>query len=290
MALTQPVETNTNKNLNRRSFLKVASVGMGGLLLSTVVYVYLNNEVGYPVIDQVALPIKGLKPSLEGFKIVQMADFHLYPYTQLETIEKAVVMANSLNPDLTVLVGDFVWTRVESIFDLAPVLARLNARYGVFAVLGNHDIWGGVEIVKTGLREAGLPLLVNEGLALEVGNARLYLAGLDDGWSGHPDLEAALEGFSPEDPVVLLLHEPDLADRYSLDDRLTLQLAGHTHGGQVRIPGIGSVISPHLGHKYDQGLFRVREMWLYTNRGLGEISVPVRLNCPPEVTEIVLHG
>jgi predicted MPP superfamily phosphohydrolase len=277
-------------NLSRRSFLKLVSVGMGGLLLSTLVYVYINNEVGHPVVDRIELPVEGLKPSLDGFKIVQMADFHLYPFTQLETIEKAVALANSLNPDLTVLVGDFVWTQVDSIFDLAPVLAKLNAKYGVFAVLGNHDIWEGVEIVKTGLREAGLPLLLNQGLAIQAGNGRLYLAGLDDGWSGNPDLEAALDGYSSGDPVVLLLHEPDLADRYSLDDRISLQLAGHTHGGQVRIPGIGSIVSPHLGHKYDQGLFRVREMWLYTNRGLGEISVPVRLNCPPEVTEIVLYG
>jgi predicted MPP superfamily phosphohydrolase len=288
--LKQTIETIPNKNLSRRNFLKIVSVGIGGLLLSTVAYAYVNNEVGHPVVDRVPIPIKNLKPSLEGFKIVQMADIHLYPYTQLETVEKAVVMANSLNPDLTVLVGDFVWTKAESIFALAPVLAKLNARYGVFAVLGNHDIWADVEIVKTGLREAGLPLLLNQGLAVESGKARLFLAGLDDGWSGYPDLEAALEGLSPGDPVVMLLHEPDLADRYSLDERISLQLAGHTHGGQVRIPGIGAVISPHLGHKYDQGLFRVREMWLYTNRGLGEISVPLRINCPPEITEIVLHG
>jgi hypothetical protein len=89
--------------------------------------------------------------------------------------------------------------------------------------------------------------------------------------------------------VILLLHEPDLADKYSRYGRVALQLSGHSHGGQVRLPGIGPVILPHLGRKYDFGLYRVNDMWLYTNRGIGNISVPLRYNCPPEITLFTLE-
>jgi hypothetical protein len=88
--------------------------------------------------------------------------------------------------------------------------------------------------------------------------------------------------------VVLLMHEPDLADIYSQDPRISLQLSGHTHGGQIRIPGIGALVHPHLGKKYDFGLYNVNGMWLYTNRGIGCISEPIRLNCPPEISEFTL--
>lgn len=102
------------------------------------------------------------------------------------------------------------------------------------------------------------------------------------------DLKSTLEKAPAGAPVVLLLHEPDLVDQTSLDPRVSLQLSGHTHGGQVRLLGRPPVLAPHLGKKYDQGLFRVNETWLYTNRGLGVISIPIRYNCPPEITLLTL--
>jgi hypothetical protein len=130
--------------------------------------------------------------------------------------------------------------------------------------------------------------LVNQGIAVEHNGGLVYLAGLDDGWSGHPDLDTALQGAPDQAPVVLLCHEPDLADRYAADGRVALQLSGHSHGGQVRLPGKGPLVLPFLGRKYDFGLYHVGGMWLYTNRGLGCISVPYRYNCPPEVTHFTL--
>jgi len=93
-----------------------------------------------------------------------------------------------------------------------------------------------------------------------------------------------------ETTTILLAHEPDLADRFARDGRVSVQLSGHSHGGQVRLPGIGAVILPYLGRKYDLGLYQVNGMWLYTNRGIGNVAEPVRLNCPPEITEITLVG
>jgi predicted MPP superfamily phosphohydrolase len=125
---------------------------------------------------------------------------------------------------------------------------------------------------------------------LDIGGELLYLAGVDDGWSGQPDLKAALDEHRGNTPVILLAHEPDLADAFARDGRVSLQLSGHTHGGQVRVPALGPIILPYLGQKYDQGLHRVNDMWIYTNRGLGVIPPPVRLNCRPEITEITLVG
>lgn len=277
--------------ISRRGFLKALGQGVLGSAAAGAVYGYSTEiEPDWLTVEQVKIPLKKLKPALEGFKIVQLSDIHLHPYTQLEFVQKAIAKANTLQPDLVVLTGDYVLESAASIFELAPALAGLNAKYGIFTSLGNHDLWTNAEVVLAGLRQAGLPVLVNDGVALGVGSDLLYLAGLDDGWSGQLDLTAALAKLPKDVPAILLAHEPDLADNFALDGRISLQLSGHSHGGQVRLPGIGAPILPYLGRKYDQGLYRVRDMWVYTNRGIGLGPVPNRFNCPPEITEITLVG
>ena len=276
-------------DLNRREFLKVAGLAVGGGLVAASSYLAINDESQDPVVDQVPIRIKNLHPALEGFTLLQMTDQHLYPLTQPSLIKKSVAIAYRLNPDLVVLTGDYVWQDLEAIDELAPILAGLDAKYGVFSTLGNHDYWLDADVISTTLEAAGLPVLVNQGLSIKHGKGSFYLAGLDDGWSGNPDLDATLEGAMPGDPVILLCHEPDLADRYALDGRVSLQLSGHSHGGQIRLPGLGALILPYLGRKYDIGLYKVDEMLLYTNRGLGVISEPVRYNCPPEITQFELR-
>jgi predicted MPP superfamily phosphohydrolase len=164
----------------------------------------------------------------------------------------------------------------------------LNATHGVFSVLGNHDHMTNKRVVLTGLKESGLPVLINDGVTLSRGQQVLYLAGLDDGRRGHPDLPKALEKRPGQVPTILLVHEPDFADTYSTDGTISLQLSGHSHGGQIRLPGVGALALPRYGRKYDQGLYRVQDMWLYTTRGIGVTGPPIRLNCRPEITEITL--
>jgi len=273
---------------SRREFLKVTGLSLAAAVVSTSGFLALHNEANQAQVFSVTIPIKGLHASLEGFKILQMSDFHLYPYTRPELVRQAVDLCNTRNADLAVLTGDFVWLQVEAIFELTTILSGLQTRHGVYAVIGNHDIWTNVDVVRAGFERERIPVLMNQGLPISVGKGSFYLAGLDDGQSGQPDLQAALKDAPPGDPVVLLFHEPDLADKVSLNGRVSLQLAGHTHGGQVRLPGIGAFILPYLGRKYDYGLYRVNQMWLYTNGGIGTISVPVRYRCPPEITEIIL--
>ena len=285
----QEVHSNGSPSrLSRRKMLRMLGYAGGASSLPILSCVYASRiETEWVQLQRVKIPLGAAGAGLEGFKIAFLSDFHLYPTTRIELIERAVEMANQLKPDLVALGGDYVQGTVDAIFDLAPALARLDATYGVFSILGNHDHWKGDEVVEQGLRDSGLQLLRNEGLTLSIGKRTVYLAGLDDGWVGRQDLKHGLEKQPSGVPTILLMHEPDFVDSFVGRGRIDLQLSGHSHGGQVRFPFIGSPFLPPYGRKYDKGLYRVGNTWLYTTVGLG-VTAPVRFNCPPEVTEITL--
>ena len=276
--------------ITRRSFLKLTGAVTFATLGTLTAYSLLGNEADSPVVEYVQIPISNLPSALDGFRIVQISDIHhnRYPFTTLELVNNAVQIAKDLSPDLIVITGDFVWHEVEPIFELLPALAHLNAKYGIYLGLGNHDYWTNVKVVTHAIDQERLPLLVNQGVPISVGKSTLYLASLDDGWSGKPDLAGAMADWSENAITVLLMHEPDLAPRYAVDGRIHLQLSGHSHGGQVRLPSYGPLILPYLAWEYPMGLYNVNGMWLYTNRGLGTTNVPVRVNCAPEITELTL--
>ena len=275
--------------INRRTFLKKAA---GTLFLSGFAGFGYGNaiEPELIVIERQTIRVARLPSGLEGLRIAILSDFHLQPFTQLPHILRAIDHANSLQPDLVVLLGDFVDATVEAMDDLAPALGRLNARYGIFAVLGNHDHWKGAAVVQHALERQGIIALRSRGVSLPIGRSELYMAGIDSVWAGQPNLDLALANHRRNAPIILLAHEPDFADTAAADGRIALQLSGHSHGGQVRLPLIGALQLPCYGKRYDQGFYRVKEMALYTNRGIGVVDIPVRINCPPEVTEITLAG
>jgi uncharacterized protein len=283
--------------VGRRGMLKLLGAGM---VVSSAValtgYSYASKvEPRWLCVEHVPIAIPRLPEALEGLRIVQLSDIHLYPYTDLDHVREAVALANAQRPDLVALTGDFVLDQVDAIDDLAPVLAGLDARLGLYAILGNHEMWLGAAPVIEGLARQSIPTLINRGLTLDVGGDPLYIAGLDDGWSGRPDMTQALIERPDGATTVLLVHEPDLADATARDGRVHLQLSGHSHGGQVRLPGMGALILPFLARKYDQGLYRLRGgpehagLWLYTNRGIGVNGPPVRFCCRPEVTVLTLR-
>jgi len=275
---------------SRREVIKLlAGLTVGGVaaLLTGSGYSSLV-ETRWLAHERVRLPLDGLPAVLDGLRIVQLSDFHAEPFTSLAFIERVVETSNRLEPDLVALTGDFVTSRAEAISELAPILARLEARYGVVGSLGNHDLWAGAGRIVRGLEAAGLVVLRNSGFTIDISGTRFYLAGLDSAWGGRPNLQQALTTAPDDTPVILLAHEPDLIDDIAADPRVYLQLSGHSHGGQVRLPGIGALVLPYLGRKYDLGLYRVGQSWLYTNRGIGQSGVPLRFNCRPELTEITL--
>jgi predicted MPP superfamily phosphohydrolase len=276
--------------LSRRCFMKTLGISALSITAAGLLgYGYVFHvEPEWLSLERVQVSIAKLPSGFQGFRIVCLSDFHFEPFTRLDFIRRVVRRVNDLEPDLICLLGDYVFAQADSIRELAPVLAGLHADQGVFAILGNHDLWTDAEVVQVGLEAEGIQVLVNQRVLLDSAGEVIVLAGLDDGWSGEPDLQQALEGTPKNTPVILMLHEPDLADQIALDGRVGLQLSGHSHGGQVRLPFFGAPFLPEYAHKYDQGLYRVRGMWLYVTRGIGVIYPPGRFNCRPEVTEITL--
>jgi hypothetical protein len=210
----------------------------------------------------------------------------------VERLAGIVGTVNAERPDLVALTGDYVthgYRRDRLYRDLASGLGQLRARDGVVGVLGNHDHWFDAAFARRGLRGAGVIELGNRAHALRRGGAVLYLGGVDDYWTAHARLDDVLDQVPAGSAAILLAHEPDFADLSAPSGRFALQLSGHSHGGQVRLPLLGPPILPPYGRKYPMGLYRVGRMWLYTNRGVGMLRPRVRLNCRPEITVYTLE-
>jgi len=267
--------------------------------------------IGPLTLETVTIPIRDLPPRLEGCRIVQLSDFH-YDGQRLPTplLEAAIAQVNALDPDLVALTGDYVTSDPAPIFRLSAYLRRLNSHYGTVAVLGNHDNLrlGGRRTILRELRQVGVQALWNQ-VVYPLGED-FPVVGLAEFWSKEFNPATLLAALSPDMPRLVLSHNPDSAAelvRYRVD----LQLSGHTHGGQIVLPGLGrvpaliqltrsSVLSklplPYLNRKcakilhhweWAEGLHRVGQNWLYVNRGLGTYA-PGRFRCPPEVTLITL--
>lgn len=247
------------------------------------------------VAERVDVRLSRLPEEFHGFRIAQISDVHFGPYLGKPALERAVQLAQSFRPDLLVLTGDFVshpfgepnGTRGAHYAEpCADVLAAFTG-LPVLAILGNHDHWNDADIVAGALHDRGIKVLRNSAVPLERGQQRIWIAGIDDALVRAADLVKTLRDVPRSETTVLLAHEPDFAD-YAAHFPVDLQLSGHSHGGQVRVPGIGALILPRMAEKYPQGLNRVGALQVYTNRGLGVINPPVRLNCPPEVTFVTL--
>ncbi len=231
------------------------------------------------------LAIPRLPRPFDGMTIAQISDLHAGDFTNAERLRAVVDTVLGLEPDLVVVTGDFI-THLRS--DGADIvrreLSRLRGPLGILGVLGNHDYWSSALVVGRAVRAAGLNLMRNSHEVIARDGERIYIVGVDDVWERQNDLGKAMQGVPVNACAFLLAHEPDFADEACVDRRLVLQLSGHSHGGQVRLPGLGAPHLPNMGRKYPEGLRKVGQMWLYTNRGIGVVFPPLRVNCPPEVT------
>lgn len=233
-----------------------------------------------PVLERVTVRLPRLPRSLEGLRIGHLSDLHLgFPHTRAN-LHWAVEQMQREQPELIVITGDFV--NAGSAITRSPDLLRfLHAPLGVYGVTGNHDMWEGADELRSYLEPLGIEFLLNRSKRLQWRGEPLWIAGVDDIWYGAPDVDAALCHIPDDAFTLFLCHAPDFADRVA-HRSIDLQLSGHTHGGQMRLPWLGCCCLPHYGVRYISGLYRVGPMHLYVSRGLG--GLPGRLNCPPEAT------
>lgn len=288
-------ETVIRGRLTRRALLKRAGwAGAAALGLAGYSGLIEPNEVDVTRID---VKIDRLPPAFDQFRIAIVSDLHFGPYTGEREIGAAVRAANQLKPDMVALLGDFVTEPLTGDRRLgakhagpcAKTLSGLRSALGSFAVLGNHDYRTNPEFVAEALESNHIKLLRNANHAIERDGARIWLLGLNDAVEANPELNRALQGVPANEPKVLLVHEPDYADhasQYGID----VQLSGHSHGGQIRLPGIHPLWLPEMANKYYRGYYRVHQLQLYTNRGIGTVGVPFRFLAAPEVTLMTLRA
>ncbi len=284
-------------HLSRRAFLR-SLIGVSGVAAGAWLGAEAIGEPNQIRVRRLSVPLPTLPAALDGLTIGQLSDLHRGPYVSEEHIRRGAEIAASLQPDVIVLTGDFVSRSAQYAESCMDALAALRAPHGLFAVLGNHDYWTGeVRAVRQAIERRGVEVLVNRSVRLRRGGTDWWISGVDDVWSGRPDLDATLLRVPKEDFRILLCHEPDFADTASRAG-IPLQLSGHSHGGQVIVPGVGPIVLPPYGEKYPIGLRRVQGSGtlVYTNVGvgliaweLGPMALAVRWNCPPEVTLLTLR-
>ena len=286
--------------VTRRSLLAGAA-GLIGLSAAGTVGYAAAIEPQQLVVTPDTLKPRGW-PAGRKLTITVIADLHAGgPDMPLPNVQRIVDTANALKSDVIVMLGDYIARyrfAVERIPDpvWAAELARLQAPLGVWAILGNHDWWYDVAGVRNALAEVRIPLLENQAVLLGPEGERVWVAGIGDQiayrighgrFRGVDDLPGTLAQVTTDDPVILLAHEPDIFPR--LPSRVALTFAGHTHGGQIRVPLIWPAFVPsRYGKRYAYGHVIERERHLIVSGGLGTSIIPARFGVPPEIVHVTL--
>lgn len=282
-----------SKKISRRSFIKkIFKFGLLTVGTSAGMYYYAHNiEPAMLKISHHTIRHRQIPKGFNGFKIVQFSDTHLGFHYTLNQIDQLITKINRLNPDVIFFTGDLMDepNKYEEQAAISPLLKRLNAPFGKFAIYGNHDHGGyGTDIYKSIMIESGFTILQNELNRITLlDGSQIYVLGLDDAMLGKPDLTAMMPEIPVDSYKILLCHEPDLADE-AMVHGIQLQLSGHSHGGQIKIPFFGPLVTPPLSEKYNEGFYKIEnesnQLTLYVNRGIGTTRLPFRFLSKPEVT------
>jgi predicted MPP superfamily phosphohydrolase len=305
---------NTEKvNHSRRYYFQAAGVFAGAVPFVSAAYGFVAERLRFQI-REVEIPIPNLPLALDGLRITQLSDIHVGSYMPVAQVRRAVGMANDLHGDLTVVTGDFLTGRTDPLEDCIAELSRLRAPLGVWGCNGNHEIYADAEDEAAELfHRYGMKLLRHENTELNWRGSALNLIGVDyqrqrAGDGSRAPMLAGLEPLVRRDvPNILLSHNPNSFPR-AAELGIELSLAGHTHGGQVRVEILDHRWSPaQFLTPYVAGLYRrplrtsahVRDAqvanspfppsFIYVNRGLGTIAAPIRLGVPPEITLLTLR-
>lgn len=238
---------------------------------------------------EIALP--GLDPAFDGYRIAHFSDLHLDNLTTTRSrLEQVVEEINRAQPDLIAFTGDFVTYGVPfRPNDLIEPLRQLRAPDAVVAVMGNHDQMENRDIIRRVIRESGMTDLNNDLISLRRGGAALHVAGVDSTARHRARLDVVLAKLPADGCAILLAHEPDVAVKSAPTGRFALQLSGHMHGGQIHLPLLTRLL---LGgnYRYVQSQLKFNHMQVYITRGIGMVTLPVRINAPSELTILTLRA
>lgn len=270
----------------RRLAVASAALGAGGLLYAREV------EPRRLEVVRLELTLPRLAAEFDGYRVVQIGDLHLDDWSKPARLGRISDLVNAERPDLIVVTGDFASYSAKRLDTekLVGALGRLSAPDGALAILGNHDYLTDVDLIRHCIRESGLTELLNEAVTLGRGGSELHVAGIDDVMEGRSRLDLVLRELPEGGAAVLLAHEPDFADVAAATGRFDLQLSGHSHGGQVRVPLLGKAVLPPFSQRYTRGLHEVGGMLLYTSRGFGTVHARLRFGCRPEITVLTLRS
>jgi uncharacterized protein len=263
---------------------KVIQVFLAGcaLIFLTSIYAHKIEPIWFEV-KHIDITLPKLDRAFNGYRIVQISDLHAGDGIDRSQLEKVVAAVNAERPDLVVITGDHITRIPKQHLELLDTLAKLQPRDRTISILGNHDVHNDPVPVRAAIEQAGITLLENSVYTLSRGQATLNIAGVGDVFFKQDRLDLVLAQLPSTGAAIMLAHEPDFADKTAATGRFGLQLSGHSHGGQVRIPFIDGYV-PTLAEKYPIGQYQVGNMVQYTNRGIGMVKLYARFNCRPEIS------
>lgn len=230
--------------------------------------------------------------ALNGFKIAQVTDLHYRPGSDDKLLAKVIAALKEESPDLIALTGDFIIQDQSSLPELFRELKALSAPHGIIAIPGNHDRWHcSQSLLRKTIEKFGVSYLANAGTTLSIKGEDVFIAGIDSIWGGTPDPLKTWSGHQRHQPVIALVHEPDAFDHLRPSHRIDLQLSGHTHGGQCRVPLIGyAPAKVKYGKNYIYGHYEKEQSQLWVGRGIGTVGLRVRFACSPELAILTLRS
>uniref|UniRef100_UPI004056B6A5 metallophosphoesterase n=1 Tax=Candidatus Electronema sp. TaxID=2698783 RepID=UPI004056B6A5 len=271
--------------ISRRVALRLAAYGLAAALAGSYTVFIERNIV---LVNRYQIPLANLPPAFHGFTIAHLTDLHFGSLVSSAFIKKVVERTNALRPDAIFCTGDYVHAKntTAEIDQVWPILMQLQARQGVFSVLGNHDHWADTERSLYWLERSGQNLR-HQHKVIERGKERLVLGGAGDLWEDQLKIDQAFAGTEENDCRILLSHNPDSVDT-PFKTPLALVMSGHTHGGQVRLPFYGPPVLPVQNKHYSNGLIDTPKTKLFISRGIGWAIYPVRFNCYPEIAVLEL--
>lgn len=288
----------------RRRFVQTSALAVTGFVTSSKTLSALGASEMHRI-ERVVVRIPNLPEVFKGTTIAMIADIHSSVFMTREDMEGYKAGLMGLNCDMIFMVGDFVNSKVAEVYPLAEAFSGISAPYGVYGVTGNHDYYSrDIETIAAEISQAGIRLLRDENLSIEKGGEKLWLMGMDDdhiydvnsyiqtGKTERGTIENMLKGVPSDAPRIFLCHKPYPFEEYS-QLGFDLMVSGHTHGGQVVLAQLDNVnlSFASLASRYIAGLYRSRtsrRSQLYVTRGIGTVGIPLRLNCPPEITHITL--